>query len=139
AETVLVLPASGAGVSSEIIQSARALFVNRLANADSRLTILDRDRPPTPDPPDRSTTMVLGMQARADAAILVDLRRAGGATMLTVTGLGVPAGDRLFLFQQSTAAGPEVIPSLIDAAVASAVTKQGSDRVSTAPPPQPRS
>ena len=136
AETVLVLPASGAGVSSEIIQSARALFVNKLSKADARLTIIDRDRPPTPDAPERSMTMMLGMQARADAAILVDLRRAGGATMLTVTGLGVPAGDRLFLFQQSTTAGPEVIPTLVDAAVASAVTKQGSERV--APPAEPR-
>jgi len=136
AETVLVLPASGAGVSSEIIRSARALFVSRLSKQDSRLTVIDQDRPPTPEAPERSLTMAMGVQARADAAIVIDLRRAGSTTTLTVTGLGVPAGDRLFLYQQSTAAGPEVLPTLIDAAVASALTRQESERSS--PPPQPR-
>jgi hypothetical protein len=123
AETVVVLPASGAGVSSELIQSTRALFISRMARQDSRLLIIDLERPPAPEPPERTQALMVGMQARADAVILLDLRRAEGTSVLTVTGLRVPAGEQLFQYRQSTTAGPEVLPSLIEVAVASAFSR----------------
>jgi hypothetical protein len=128
AETVLVAPATGAGVSSEIVRSARALFINRLSRQETRLLIIDHDRPPTPEPLLPENALLMGMQARAEAVILVDLRRSDGATTLKVTGLGIPRGERLFEYRQATAAGPEVIPALVDAAVVAALTRRGSDR-----------
>jgi hypothetical protein len=137
AETVLVLPASGAGISSQFIQSARALFVGRLAREDGRLTILDRERPPTTEPFDPAQALALGMYSQAQAVILFDLRREAGTTTLTVTGLGVPAGERLFQYRQGTTAGPEVMPSLIEGAVAAVFSRQGGGGPAGCPPTTP--
>jgi hypothetical protein len=123
AERVLVLPASGTGVSTEIIQSTRALFVKRLAEQNVRLTVIDRERPPTDRPPAPSDVMVLGLSAGADATILLDLSRADGSTTLSVTGLGVPGGERLFQYRQATTAGPEILPSLVEMAVLTALNQ----------------
>lgn len=136
AETLLVAPATGAGVSIEIIQSTRALFVQRLARQEGRLQIIDQERPPLPEPLTPENAVWLGMQARAEATILLDLRRTSGTTVLTVTGVGVPNGERLFHYQQPTTAGPEVIPAMVDAAVGAASVRRGGDRTFT--PPTPR-
>lgn len=126
AEAVLVLPASGSGISPDIIQSARALFVTRLAAQAPQLTIIDRDRPPTEQWIDGPTAMLLAVQARAQAVIVFDLRREQAITTLTVTGVGVPQGERLFQHRQRTTLGPEMMPSLIDGAVTAAMIRQGA-------------
>jgi hypothetical protein len=135
AERVLMLPASGAGVSAEIIQSTRALFVSRLAPRDPRLLIVDMERAPTPEPPPLEQVMSMGLHAQAQAAIQLDLRRDSGTTWLTVTGLGVPTGEQLFQFRHGTPAGPEILPALVELAVARSLSRQGSP---PAAPPEPR-
>jgi hypothetical protein len=117
AEMVLVLPASGAGVSSAIISSARALFVTTLAQREPRLRVLDMDRPPTPEMAAAPVAIALGQERRADAIIMVDLRRVPPTTTLSVTVLSVPAGEKLFTGSESTTAGPEVVPAMVQVAV----------------------
>jgi hypothetical protein len=117
AETVLVLPASGSGVSSAIISSARALFVTALARQEPGLRVIDRDRPPTPEMAAAPVAVALGEEQRADAVILVDLRRVPPTTSLSVTALGVPGGEKLFTSNDTTTEGPEVVPAMVQGAV----------------------
>jgi hypothetical protein len=117
AETALVLPASGGGVSSAIIGSARALFVVRLAQEAPRLRVIDMDRPPISTPALAGLAVVLGHQAGADVVISLDLRRSDPTTTLSVTAWGLPDGELLFKDADSTTSGPEVIPAMVQAAV----------------------
>jgi hypothetical protein len=117
AETVLVLPASGEGVSSAIIASARALFVTALARQEPRLRVIDMDRPPTSATPPATVAIALGEQQGADAVISFDLRRVSPTTNLSVIALAVPAGEKLFASDERTTAGPEVLPAMVHTAV----------------------
>jgi hypothetical protein len=127
AETVLVLPASGAGISAAYIESARALFVARLAR-QSTLRIIDMERPPTPAPPPTAEMLRLGLPARADVVVTLDLRRPGpGTTLLTATGLAVPEAYQVFLVTESTSGGPEALPVMVDRLIARALAGEGRD------------
>jgi hypothetical protein len=116
-ETLLVLPATGAGVSSKIIQSARALLVERLVERDRRFLVLDMDRTPVPTPFDPQQAVRMAFDRDAREAILFDLRRSESTTVLKVSGFAVPDGERLFTFEESTAGGPDDLPAMIGRAV----------------------
>jgi hypothetical protein len=127
AEKILVLPASGAGVSAPYIQSARALFVTRLSQQNGRLQIIDMERPPTPEPPLPAQALALAIAVKAEGVVLLDMRRTNETTSFKVTGLAVPQGHRLFFFEQSTLAGPEAMPTMVESAIAAVVMGYGRE------------
>jgi hypothetical protein len=119
--TVLVLPATGAGVSAKLIQTTRALFIERLSARQPRFVLLDMDRAPVTTPFDPGHAVRMGWDRDAHAVLLFDLRRADAATVITVSGFAVPNGEKLFAFEERTREGPEVLPTLVERAVDNAI------------------
>jgi hypothetical protein len=119
--TVLVLPATGEGVSARLIQSTRALFVERLSAREPGFVLLDMDRAPVTTPLDPGHAVRMGWDRDARSVFLFDLRRADAITVITVRGFAVPDGEKLFAFEERTAKGPEVLPALVERAVDNAI------------------
>lgn len=142
AESVAVLPASGSGVSTAIIQATRALLVRRLAEMSPRLRVVDIDRPPTAEPPPDNVALAWGLSVRAESVLTMRVERQAPTTTLLVTGLEVATGQRMFELQQSTAAGPETLPPLVEMIVQTMVARARgavaiTGGVAYAPPPPP--
>jgi hypothetical protein len=132
AQTVLVTPGTGAGVSSNIILSSRKLLVERLVARNPRVLFLDMDRPPVTNPVAVPFAVKEAQARDAKAVVTFDLRRSEPTTVLRVSGFRVPEGDRLFAFEESTSAGPEALPDMVERAAQAAFPRKPT-------PPEPRS
>jgi hypothetical protein len=121
AEAVLLLPASGAGVSAAIIQSARAHFAARLAEREPALRVVLASGEPTATPVPSLVAVETAGQAHADLAVVFDLRRSEGTTVLAVSGQPVHAVAALFAFTSTTTGGPDLLPAMVDRAVSVAL------------------
>jgi hypothetical protein len=110
-QAVLVLPASGANVSASLIRAARALLVARLSE---HRKVIDMDRPPTPVPPPLGEALARAMALSAAEVLLLQVTRQGGWTTITGTLVAVPSGQLVRNAAEHTAAGPEIMPRMID-------------------------
>jgi hypothetical protein len=128
---VLLMPATGAGISSKLIQTTRALLLQRLVARHPRTMFLDMDRPPVATPVAVPFAVAAAQERDARAVILFDLRREGESTTLSVSGHLVPEGERLFAFAENTAGGPEALPDMVERAVQSTLLARPI-------PPEPR-
>ena len=81
--TLVVLPASGRGVSARIIQRARELFVESLGRRD-RFHVTDYDRPPTAERAGSEEAVMTARLTGAMMAVAFDLSHEGADTIFDV-------------------------------------------------------
>lgn len=111
--TLVVLPASGRGVSARIIQRARELFVESLGRRD-RFHVTDYDRPPTADRPDAEEAVMTARLTGTMLAVALDLSHEGQDTIFDVHCWDAASGESRCHVREKTAAGPDLIPDFTE-------------------------
>jgi hypothetical protein len=110
---LLVLPASGRGVSAPIVESARSFLVQSLTRLD-RFAIVDYDRAPTAEPPQPGQAALLAHTMNADIAVALDVSHQGGETVFVIACYDARTAQLACNVRESTAAGPEIIPQFAE-------------------------
>jgi len=111
--TLVVLPASGRGVSARIIQRARELFVESLGRRD-RFHVTDYDRPPTAERAGSEEAVMTARLTGAMMAVAFDLSHDGADTIFEVHCWDADTGESRCHVREKTAAGPDLIPDFTE-------------------------
>jgi hypothetical protein len=111
--TLVVLPASGRGVSARIIQRARELFVESLGRRD-RFHVTDYDRPPTAERPGTEEAVMTARLTGTMMAVAFDLSHEGTDTTFEVHCWDAVSGESRCHVREKTAAGPDLIPDFTE-------------------------
>lgn len=106
--SLVVLPASGRGVSEAIIRRARALLVDSLGRP-GRFFVFDYDRPPTPVGPGIEAATRLAQRTGARVALSMDLSRDAGRTAFEIWCWDALTNRQACHLRETTAAGPETL------------------------------
>ncbi len=111
--SLVVLPASGRGVSAQIIERARSLLVESLGRSN-RYHVTDYDRPPTAERPTTVAAVEIARINNAELAVALDVSHDGASTTFEVHCWdAVSAATRCHL-HETTAAGPELLPDFTE-------------------------
>jgi hypothetical protein len=111
--TLVVLPASGHGVSARIIERARQLFVESLGRRD-RFHVTDYDRPPTAERPGTEEAVMTARFTGATLAVALDLSHEGADTVFDVHCWDAVSGQDRCHVREKTAAGPDLLPDFTE-------------------------
>jgi hypothetical protein len=111
---IVVLPASGRGVSAPIVRYVRQWLVMDLWGALGA-RVIDYDRPPVAIQLDPRTLAWVAAYAGGQVAVALDGSREAGVTTLDVTCYDVAAAAPVGHARVSTVAGPEVLRELTQA------------------------
>jgi hypothetical protein len=111
--SLVVLPASGHGVSAQIIERARRLFVESLGRRD-RFHVTDYDRPPSADRPNAQEAATIARFTGTDVAVALDLSHEGADTTFEVHCWDAASGESRCNVRETTAAGPDMIPDFTE-------------------------
>ncbi len=111
--SLVVLPASGRGVSAPIIERARRLFVESLGRP-TRFHVADYDRPPTADRPPAEAAVQIARLTGGDLAVALDLSHEGAETTFDVHCWDAISGESRCHLREKTAAGPELLPDFTE-------------------------
>ena len=111
--SLIVLPASGRGVSARIIERARRLFVDSLGRAN-RFHVTDYDRAPTADRPGVEEAIVTARTAGVRMAVALDLSHDGADTIFDVRCWDALSGETACHLREKTAAGPNLLPDFTE-------------------------
>lgn len=107
--SLLVLPASGRGVATPILQRARSLLVERLGRPD-RFRVVDVDRPPTPVPRPIEEGAGMAILLGADLVVAFDLSSQAGQAVFDISCWDVLTGAPACRLREATLAGPDALP-----------------------------
>jgi hypothetical protein len=116
APVVVVLPASGRGVSAAIVAGAHAVLVQSLGRPD-RFPVVDDNGPPTAEPPSDAQAAAVALRMGARLAVSLDVAHeggAGGSTTLVLACVDAAGGAPTRHMREMTTAGPEMLPDLIE-------------------------
>ena len=111
--SLVVLPASGRGVSAPIIERARSLFVESLGRPN-RFHVADYDRPPTAERPSADAAVQIARLAGGELAVALDLSHEGADTTFDVHCWDAISGESRCHLREKTAAGPELLPDFTE-------------------------
>jgi hypothetical protein len=111
--SLVVLPASGHGVSARIIERARHLFVESLGRRD-RFHVTDYDRPPTVDRPGAEEAVMTARFTGTMMAVALDLSHEGADTVFEVHCWDAVSGESRCHVREKTAAGPDLLPDFTE-------------------------
>lgn len=111
--SLVVLPASGRGVSSPIVERARALLVESLGRPH-RFRVTDLDRPPTSNQPGAQEAINIALMTRSRVAVALDISHDGGQTIFDVRCWDVYTNQSACHLHEATGGGPELLPDLTE-------------------------
>jgi hypothetical protein len=111
--SLVVLPASGRGVSARIVERARRLFVESLGRRD-RFHVIDYDRPPTADRANTQEAVTTAQLTGAMIAVALDLSHEGADTVFDVHCWEAVSGEDRCHVHEKTAAGPDLLPDFTE-------------------------
>ncbi len=111
--SLVMLPASGRGVSARIIERARHLLVESLGRPN-RFRVTDYDRPPTADRPGADEAIMTARLNGATLAVALDLSHDGSDTVFDVHCWDADNGESRCHLREKTAAGPELLPDFTE-------------------------
>ncbi len=110
---LVVLPASGRGVSALIVERARRLLVESLGRPN-RFRVADFDRPPTADRPGAHEAIALAELTDSRVAVALDVSHDQGQTTLDLRCWDAHSGQLVCHVHESTTAGPELLPDFAE-------------------------
>jgi len=111
--SLVMLPASGRGVSARIIERARHLFVESLGQRD-RFHVTDYDRPPTADRANAQEAVMTAQLTGVTIAVALDLSHEGADTIFDVHCWDGASGESRCHVREKTAAGPDLLPDFTE-------------------------
>jgi hypothetical protein len=111
--SLVVLPASGRGVSAQIVERARRLFVESLGRRD-RFHVTDYDRPPTAERANAEEGVTTARFIGATIAVALDLSHEGADTVFDVHCWDAVSGESRCHVHEKTAAGPDLLPDFTE-------------------------
>ena len=111
--SLVVLPASGRGVSARIVERARHLFVESLGRSD-RFHVADYDRPPTADRANAEEAVMTAQLTGVTLAVALDVSHEGADTIFDVHCWDGASGESRCHVREKTAAGPELLPDFTE-------------------------
>jgi hypothetical protein len=131
---VILLPATGRGVSTLYVEQARWLLVQRLSGR-AGFRILDYNAPPTAYPLTPAQAGDVAAKAGADLAVAFDLSHENGRTTFDLMCRQAVSGEPLCHVREATSAGPEALPELAGWLAMRLERQLQAPAVTRAPPP----
>ena len=110
---LVVLPASGRGVSALIVVRARHLLVESLGRPN-RFRVTDFDRAPTADRPGVHEAITLARLTDSRLAVALDVTHDQGQTTLDLRCWDAQSGQLVCHVHEATTAGPELLPDFAE-------------------------
>lgn len=111
--SLVVLPASGRGVSAQIVERARRLLVESLGRRE-RFHVTDYDRPPAADRANTEEAVMIARYTGATIAVALDLSHEGADTVFDVHCWDAISGESRCHVHEKTAAGPDLLPDFTE-------------------------
>jgi hypothetical protein len=111
--SLVVLPASGRGVSMQIIERARRLLVDSLGRPN-RFRVADYDRPPSAERPSADQAVLAARMTGVALAVALDLSHEGADTTFEVHCWDAVSGESRCHLREKTAAGPDLLPDFTE-------------------------
>jgi hypothetical protein len=130
---LVLLPASGRGVSAPLVQHARWMLLQGLSARLGTL-IVDYDRPPIAERLEPWRLASIAGSVGGNLAVAIDVSRDAGVTTVDVACFDVRTAGVVCRVRGSTAAGPETLAGVTDAVAARVSQTLGGPREATPPP-----
>jgi hypothetical protein len=131
---VIMLPATGRGVSTLYVEQARWLLVQRLSGR-AGFRVLDYNAPPTAYPLTPAQAGDVAARSGAALAVAFDLSHENGRTTFDLMCRQAVTGDPLCHVREATSAGPDALPELAGWLAMQLEHQLQAPAVTHAPPP----
>lgn len=132
---IVIMPASGHGVSAPLVQHARWLLLQSLSTS-LRAQLVDYDRAPIAERLEPWRLASIAASVGGGVALAVDVSRTAGITTVEVACFDAVTAGIVCRARESTAAGPETLATVTDAVTARLTQTLGGAR-ETPPTAQP--